>query len=123
MENAYAQALYTAIMRGTDHKKAVNALNERLEREGRTALIPRISHAFARIALREGRKSRARLVVARESDVTKARQGLESLIGNGAHEVAIDPTLIGGWRVEKADTLVDASYKHYLLDLYNRVTV
>jgi len=32
----------------------------------------------------------------------------------------VDESLIGGWRLEGKETLVDASYKRELLELFNR---
>lgn len=118
METAYAQALYDAVMKGTDPKKAVSALRDRLVRESRLALMPRIARAFTRIAERDTSRSGARVYVAREHDAKAA------FTASGVNEadVIVDETLIGGWRLETADTLVDASYKRHLLNLFNRVT-
>ncbi len=41
-------------------------------------------------------------------------------IDAGHIETRVDETLIGGWRLEGREHLIDASYKHYLLDMYNR---
>jgi F0F1-type ATP synthase delta subunit len=122
MEQAYAQALYRAIVNGTDPKKAVHALSEKLKREGRFALMHRIAKAFARVAEREGDKSRTRLFVAREHDAHAALAAAAKFTAVEKHDVHVDETLIGGWRLEISDTLVDASYKKHLLDIFNRVT-
>ena len=37
-------------------------------------------------------------------------------------DVALDDSLIGGWRLEGRGNLVDASFKKSLLDMYNRTT-
>lgn len=122
METSYAHALYQAIAGGTEHKKAVAHLAARLKREGRLALMPRIARAFARIAERESAKKRTRLSVAREKDAHAAHQAASAHATVEKSDVRIDETLIGGWRLEAGDTLVDASYKKHLLDIFNKVT-
>ncbi len=127
MEKTYAQVLWTMVSRGTEPKRAVRVLKELLEREGRAQLIPRVARAFARIAQRESKKQSVVLAVARESDSAHAkRQAHDDIarLGLAAHDVgvSIDESLIGGWRLEGKETLVDASYKRRLLDLYSRVT-
>lgn len=122
MEHAYAQALYEAIAKGTEPAKAIHALAERLKREGRGALLSRVARAFARVAQREGARSRTALYIAREKDAHAAREATAKYAQTAKHDVLVDDTLIGGWRLEHQDRLVDASYKSYLLELFNRVT-
>jgi len=122
MEETYAQALYRAIAQGTEPAKAIHALAARLKREGRSALLPRLARAFARVAQREGARSRAVLYVAREKDAAKAQEAAAKYAKTQKHDVLVDETLIGGWRLEQEDRLVDASYKSYLLELFERVT-
>lgn len=122
MENAYAQALYEAIAGGTEPKKAIEHLAARLARENRQELLPRIAKAFARVAARESAKSRTALYVAKHHDAEKAAAAAEKFAKVGKHDVHVDETLIGGWRLEHQDMLVDASYKKQLLEIFNRVT-
>lgn len=127
METIYAQALLKAIQAGTQPKKAVQALADLLKREGRIALLPRIGKAFERLATREAQRSAVVLTVAHERDARSARADakhvLESLAAEKDDvEVRVDGSLIGGWRLEGRGTLVDASYKKSLLDMYNRAT-
>ena len=37
-------------------------------------------------------------------------------------KVRVDDSLIGGWRLEGRERLIDASYKELLLSIYNRAT-
>lgn len=122
MEHAYAQALYRAIQNGLEPKKAVAALVERLQRENRHALVPRIARAFSRIAQRESAKGATRVYVAREKDTHAALEAAARYTKAGTHDVHVDKTLIGGWRIEVSDTLIDNSFKKHLLDIFNRVT-
>ena len=127
MEQAYAQALWQMIVGGTPHDTAVRALRESLAAHGRVALLPRIGRAFARLAERESKKRDVFLTVAREEDVKHAEKEAHeaiSALGVQKHDLKtrVDDTLIGGWRLEGRETLVDASYKKQLLDIYGRVT-
>ena len=117
METAYAQALWKAIEGGRDPKAAVASLVEVLKAQSRLELLPRIKRALKRIAARE-QNARPRIYVAHEKD---AKHALEIC---GVHEadVHIDETLIGGWRLETGDSLLDHSFKKSLLSIYSNVT-
>lgn len=127
MEKAYAQALWQMVLGGMDAKKAVHALQARLEKDGRASLLNRVGKEFERIAERESRKTGLVLTVAREEDVKTAAKEAKAFIesfGDTSHDLKteVDDTLIGGWRLEGNEQLVDASYKQQLLHLYQRVT-
>ncbi len=127
METAYAQALAKMIASGRGPKEAVEALRQLLVRLGRAALLPKIGRAFARIAERERGRAGVVLTTARESDNHVAHHEAESILsdmGVDARDVTMrtDESLIGGWRLEGRERLVDASFKKYLLSLYNRAT-
>lgn len=127
METAYAQALWKMVEGGMTPAKAVHALRDTLKVHGREALLPRIARAFMRIAEREANRTDVVLTVAREKDERKAHKDIKELlsqvgVGTQALKTQVDDTLIGGWRLEGRETLVDASYKNQLLELYNRVT-
>ncbi len=126
MEKTYAEVLWQMIQRGTSPKKAVHALHETLTARGRAALMPRIARAFARIAAREGERTGMVLAVAREKDAQRAiraAKGALASVGVKAADVhvRVDDTLIGGWRLEGREQLVDASWKKHLISIYNRV--
>ncbi len=117
MEIAYAQALWKSVQNGKTPKEAVAALMEILKRQGRIELMPRIQRAFTRL-VDQNRSTRSRVFVAHEKDAK------EAFAASGVDEadVCIDETLIGGWRLESADTLVDNSFKKHLLSIYSSVT-
>jgi F0F1-type ATP synthase delta subunit len=127
MEQIYAQVLWQLIERGTEPKEAVHALREILQTRGREALLPKIALAFERLAARENRKNALTLFVAREKDGRAAKAEAKKLLSEWDLEkqnvaLAEDETLIGGWRLEGREHLVDASYKKYLLGMYNAAT-
>ena len=117
MEAFYAQALWKSVQKGKDPKDAVAALVELLKKETRMELLPRIRLALKRIIARE-KNAHPRLYVAHEKDAKHA------LAKSGVHhaDVHVDKTLIGGWRLETADSLIDTSFKKSLLDIYNKAT-
>ncbi len=131
MEKVYAQALWQLVSTGMGAKEAVHAIHARLEKEGRAVLMPRVAHAFERIAERESRKRDYTLTVARESDLTHAKREAKKALSTHTSDshaesvdlkTQVDDSLIGGWRLEGNEVLVDVSYKKRLLDLYNGVT-
>ena len=124
MEQAYAQALWQMVEGGMTPSKAVHALEAALKQHGRVALLPRIARAFERLAERDARKNDLVLTVAREKDLAHAKkeaaQMLSSLgIESSDLKTQVDDSIIGGWRLEGKEHLVDASYKKQLLDIFN----
>lgn len=127
MENAYAEALWKTIVKGMDAKKAVHTLHEILVARGRTVLFPRIAKAFERIAARESNRTDITLHIAHNKDEHHAMSEAEKAIahmnlGKKIANIKIDPDLIGGWRLESGEHLIDNSYKKHLLSIYNAAT-
>jgi F0F1-type ATP synthase delta subunit len=123
MEQAYAQALWKMVAEGMAPTKALHSLTEILKQHGRLALLPRIGKAFARIAERQLQKETVTLTVAREKDERAAKQAAKEILAAlETKEVAVkvDDSLIGGWRLEGKEMLVDRSYKMRLLELFNK---
>jgi len=127
METAYAQALWHLLEKGISPKKAVGALHEGLVSRGRQALMPRIARAFARIAARDEKRNGMVLSITREKDERSAKRAVKAILAElevSPSDVAVkvDTSLIGGWRFEGREMLVDASWKKHLLSIYNRAT-
>jgi F0F1-type ATP synthase delta subunit len=132
METSYAQALWKMVEGGDGRpamatSDAVRALRETLKTHGRVALLPRIARAFARIAEREANRTDVVLTIARANDEHRAHEDVKEALSRLGLEVRdlkthVDDTLIGGWRLEGRENLVDASYKKQLLELFNRAT-
>ena len=123
MENSYAEALWKMIENGMKPADAVTAMHRVLKVEGRENLLPRIAQAFERLAGRKQSRTQATLTVADSTHQDSARKAA-ALHGLDTKEatVHIDPTIIGGWRFEGAEELVDASYKKHLLAIYRAAT-
>ncbi len=132
MQEAYAQALWKMIQGGPGRagkkpKGAVQALHEMLVRLGRVSLLPKIARIFRKLAERDRSRNGVVLSVAREKDERGAHKAIKAILKEmdvDAKDVTteIDETLIGGWRLEGRENLVDASFKKHLLGMYNRAT-
>ncbi len=127
MEQAYAQALWTIIEKGMKPEDAVRAMHDKLKGDGREALMPRIAKAFERLATAMSARDAVTLTVAdatHEHAALKSAGAALSKIGVEAKEVQLrtDATLIGGWRLEGKEALIDASYKKQLLEIYTSAT-
>lgn len=125
MEQTYAQALWKMIEGGSTPKQAISKLRENLAVRGRLALLPRIARAFGRYAARERSKNALTLTVgAHAQRAKKEAKEILSAMRVDADDVVttVDETLIGGWRLEGREHLYDASYKKFLLSMYNRLT-
>ena len=127
MHEAYAQALWKMIEAGMQPKKAVHSLYDILVARGRSDLMPHIGKAFARLAQRHQMRDGIILTVARERDqrtaITQVKTLLKEMdVASDTVGTNVDETLIGGWRLEGRERLVDASFKKQLLSLYNQAT-
>jgi len=123
MPNEYAQALFRAQQTTADPHKTVEALVSLLKRSGKIKALPAILKAYERLEAQHHAHA-PRIVLADESDAAMAQTKVRSLLGEKASQadMHINKTLIGGWRYEDKDTLVDASYKKVLLQLYRTIT-
>ena len=127
MEKAYAQALWQLIEGGMEPSKAVHAIHTQLEAQGRQELMPRIARAFERLAERVHARDTVTLTVAdkaHEHTAHKAATATLKDLGIDAAEIEtrVDHSLVGGWRIEGREHLVDASHKKHLLAIYHATT-
>lgn len=120
MERAYAQAIKAQVSKGADESALFSNLIAHLKAKGRVKLLPKI---LAELRSQEARtrSTEATLEVASEKESENALKAARDL-GFDAAKADVNPTLITGWRVRKGGTLVDASGKRTLLDLYRRIT-
>lgn len=124
MPEVYAHVLVKMIGKGEAPHSVVQKLQENLTEHGRSALLPKIARAFERIMQKRGQRTDVRLFVAAHDDARHAKSEAEHALGT-VHEhmhVHTDSSLIGGWRVEAGERLVDMSYKKQLLSIFNRAT-
>lgn len=124
MREAYALVLWKMLEGGMKPEAAVAHLRENLARHGRSGLLSTIGKAFERLASKKMATDEAQLFVAHEKDASRAVKEAVSLLNleDGDMRVCVDATLIGGWRLQEKNRLVDASFKNHLLSIYNRAT-
>lgn len=122
MERRYAQVIWHLLEKGKSLPEAVNAIHPVLARKGHIARMPRIIAALKRIAHAHTRKRTSVLYVAHEHDAVAVKHEIASLVEDTLLIVKVDPTLIGGWRLESKGLLYDHSYKQTLLDMYHTIT-
>ena len=114
---SYAQAILELLGKGERPKSIVSNLYNVLEAQGRKAFLTHIARAFTRAAARDMQKNRSVLVVARKKDEKQARKSS----GAKNAQLLIDENIVGGWRFENKEELIDASHKKHLLSIYNQV--
>ncbi|MCR4325738.1 MAG: F0F1 ATP synthase subunit delta [Patescibacteria group bacterium] len=127
MEESYAQALWHMVEKGMAPKEAVQRMHSLLVSRGREGLLPRISRAFKRLAEKKRAAHSIILSVAHESDLGRAHRETKDILSKMSAQASdvtemVDSSLTGGWRLEGREMLVDASFKHYLLDLFKKIT-
>jgi len=119
MEKAYAKALEKLLASGMKEEDAFKKLMQHLKESGRLKVLPQLLRELRTQAERQSSRG-AVLEVASEGE-TKAAETEAKKEGISAKAV-VNPTLIRGWRLTTADTLIDRSGKSALIDLYRKVT-
>lgn len=90
-----------------------------MKKKGHTSLLPQVMRIVERMPKKEG----GILTVARKGDVKKFQSRIEQVGGNkNDTHVVVDPSLVGGYIAQKGATLLDASYRRALVQLYQNVT-
>ena len=118
----YAHALYDLQKnQKLSADAAVSKLVKVLKSKGHLKLLPSIVAEFERI-LGLGRDTETMTITcARKEDFDKYRSELKNHLGHSDAsftEEKIDETIIGGFILQKGETVVDGSYKKKLLLLY-----
>ncbi len=129
MHNAYAQALVEILREGTSsaaHKGTLRRLKEVLTKRGHLALSSKIARTATELLARTERRAGVRATVVNEGDAKK----LASAIGADAKEhfrraeteILVDPSIVGGYRLEGLGKNLDRTHHRALIDLYDRLT-
>jgi len=129
MPEQYAQAIWNLSQKESAEenngaKKLVANLSKHLEETGRLKLLPQILIALQKIEERQAKVSTL-VEVASEHE---AKTALKEAAAKGIHaeHAVVNDSLISGWRatgkVNGKETLIDASSKRALLELYQAVT-
>ena len=123
----YAEALIAMTEGGASPKEAVATLARYTDVRGIQGIMKRLPAILHRHALAHAREREVVLSVARERDAAHAKSEITELgkdLGADIHavRVAVDDSLIGGWRLTTRNMLVDNSFKKQLSTIYSRIT-
>jgi len=125
MKNAYVTALNDCLLAGMPVETALTELRAVLDKRGHARLWPQIMKATYRILSVKLKRREPAVTVAKEGGVDEAaiKAALERLGVAAAtpYATTIDPSLVGGFTLRVKDTLLDASYKRSLKNLYERI--
>lgn len=126
MPSEYAHALKRALEETTTETQQIACVEELfrvLQKDGKQKALPSIARELERIFER-ATQAQAVLTVATSDDEKKARAELLNRLPNAQPtHTNIDEEIIGGWRYTESDTLIDASHKQALIELYRRIVV
>lgn len=123
----YAQALRDLI-RDTDvskHEGISDTFIAVLKKKGHISLLPTILKEFEKYRMRDLDTKRVILTVAKSEDAEKYKSEASKYVATLDNEehigVKVDKRLIGGFKLESGDMVVDGSYKRRLLNLYREI--
>lgn len=120
LTSSYAQALQGALKEGMSVEDALKGLDRTLARHGHEKLKADILEELVRLMETERKSATNKLLVARDGDVATMSAQVKTR-GDAPLDIAVDPTLIGGYVLQQSDTRIDKSYKRALLDLYGNI--
>lgn len=117
----YIQAAYNEIQKGEDVKKVLKSLHAYLKKRGLGKLYPRILRGLIEKIRRAQKSAMPKVTIAREKDLARNKAAIAMTLSHikaEEHEVAIDPSIIGGFVVTAKGTRIDNSYKKKLFSTY-----
>lgn len=123
----YAQALRDIIRDGdsSTYERSGDAFVELLKRRGHSKLLPQILKEFEKYNDRDIDTMQVTLTIAKESDASRYKEESKKYAGNGDLDehtaIKVDDRIIGGFKLETGDVVVDGSYKKMLLNLYREI--
>ena len=119
MHKKYAKALFEILKDASESEltEKFSAFVEYLKKSGKAKLLPKVLAELERILQKEA-KDAPKVYFAKGSDESKAMEVAQKL-SIDSPELVKDEKLIGGVKVKSGSKLYDASYKKYLLDLYD----
>ncbi|MFM2423898.1 MAG: synthase delta subunit [Candidatus Parcubacteria bacterium] len=124
MHDLYVTAVVESLKAGHKPSAVFSGLKNVLARRGHERLLLRIVRTLERETLRRTGTGSATLTVAKAADVDSAivQALLTELAVDEKPTVVIDETIIGGAKLRSGDTLIDATYKTTLINLYHTIT-
>lgn len=121
----YAQALKEIIRDGKGNEETIGvSFVNLLKKKGHIKLLPQILKEFEKFSEKDIDTKQVVLTVARIADENRFKSdALQYITGfdEGHLKTKIDESLVGGFKIETKDIVVDASYKKKLLNLYREI--
>ena len=122
----YAQALWEYLQDTRTREAGGGSAAEQfiafLKRRGHYKLLPVILREFEKIGSVQSVTEAGTLTCASEDEVERYRKELERYgISDTEVSVEIDENLVGGFRYEEKNTVIDGCYRKQLLNLYREL--
>ncbi len=118
MHKKYAKAFFDLIKDKSEAEveKTFEEFLRYLDEKKKSKLLPKIVAELEKL-YQKAAKSAPKLYIAKEEDAEKVAKKAEAF-ALAKTEIVKDPEIIGGFKIKTKDFIFDASFKRYLLDLY-----
>ena len=118
MHKKYAKALFDLIKDKSEAEveKTFEDFLRYLKEKQKIKLLPKIMAELEKL-YQKAAKSAPKLYIAKEEDAEKVAKKAEAF-ALAKTVIVKDPEIIGGFKIKTKDFIFDASFKRYLLDLY-----
>lgn len=129
----YAEALYEALQNRevkteADVHKVFARFRKVLAARGHEKLLPFIMHELEKIEEREKNINQVLLITADKKSQSKWSHAYDHYEKEGfipkhaIRQEVVDESIVGGYQIRTKDTIIDASYKKSLIELYRKIT-
>jgi len=124
MHEEYAKALIELVeKKPKEEERILKDFIALLKQRGHIKLLPKILKSIEKLSEKQEADS-VELILAKEKDkekhLKKAQNYKEHFKILGDVKTKVDDTIIGGFIIKTKQTIVDGSYKKYLMELYNK---
>ncbi len=123
MHKKYAKALFDLLLKADKDKqdKVIKNFVELLKAKGKVKLLPKVLFELGKL-YEKHEESMPHIYYTKDSDLKAAKEKLAVLeLSNTPVKEVKDQQLIGGFKIKSKNFVFDASYKKFLLDLYDKL--
>lgn len=120
----YIQATYEVLKKGDNPARTLLNLKAKLALRGLLGQYPKILRGLLEKFRRHAHLREVEIILARAGDEKKHRAEIHKHLEGyeGETTITINTHIIGGYIIKKDGKRIDASYKHKLLQTYQRLT-
>lgn len=127
MKKNYVQAILQLLREGKDIDTVLSSLSTTLHKKGHQKLHEGILSDVSVELVRNEAQKGAQITLARATDMEAYQNAIQDALtqlhaAQAPVRTVVDPTLIGGFTAEYANTRIDRSYKEKLVSLYRSIT-